>query len=90
MARDDVSSDNKGPRFAIAAIDLDDTLVGRDGAISAANVAAVERLIAIGTRVLLASGSPSQMIFATSSGTAPFSPLLSRSSTWRCGSALRD
>jgi Cof subfamily protein (haloacid dehalogenase superfamily) len=44
------------PRFAIAAIDLDDTLVGHDGAISAANVAAVRRLIAMGTRVLLASG----------------------------------
>jgi len=43
-------------RFAIAAIDLDDTLVGRDGAISAANVAAVAQLTAMGTRVLLASG----------------------------------
>jgi len=43
-------------KFAIAAIDLDDTLVGRDGAISAANVAAVARLTAMGTRVLLASG----------------------------------
>jgi len=43
-------------RFAIAAIDLDDTLVGRDGMISAANVAAVARLVAVGVRVLLASG----------------------------------
>jgi len=43
-------------RFAIAAIDLDDTLVGRDGMISAANVAAVARLVAMGVRVLLASG----------------------------------
>src|SRR5262245_34490205 len=44
------------PRFAIAAIDLDDTLVGRDGAISPANAEAVRRLVAMGTRVLLASG----------------------------------
>ena len=51
-----MSGDNKAPRFAIAAIDLDDTLVGRDGAISSANVAAVARLVAMGTRVLLASG----------------------------------
>jgi len=45
-----------GPRFALAAIDIDDTLVGHDGAISPANAAAVRRLVAIGVRVLLASG----------------------------------
>jgi Cof subfamily protein (haloacid dehalogenase superfamily) len=66
VARHDVSPSHEGtaprtpasgrPRFAIAAIDLDDTLVGRDGAISAANAAAVARLVAMGTRVLLASG----------------------------------
>jgi Cof subfamily protein (haloacid dehalogenase superfamily) len=44
------------PRFAIAAIDIDDTLVGPDGLISAANAAAVARLVAAGTRVVLASG----------------------------------
>jgi Cof subfamily protein (haloacid dehalogenase superfamily) len=44
------------PRFALAAIDIDDTLVGPDGVISAANAAAVARLLAEGTRVVLASG----------------------------------
>jgi Cof subfamily protein (haloacid dehalogenase superfamily) len=43
-------------RFALAAIDIDDTLVGPDGVISAANAAAVARLLAEGTRVVLASG----------------------------------
>ncbi|HEX7979158.1 MAG TPA: Cof-type HAD-IIB family hydrolase [Gemmatimonadaceae bacterium] len=50
------SGETPPPRFAIAAIDLDDTLVGRDGMISPANVAAVARLVAMGVRVLLASG----------------------------------
>jgi Cof subfamily protein (haloacid dehalogenase superfamily) len=44
------------PRFVVAAVDIDDTLVGPDGVISAANVAAVARLVADGTRVVLASG----------------------------------
>ena len=44
------------PRFALAAVDIDDTLVGPDGVISAANAAAVARLVADGTRVVLASG----------------------------------
>ncbi|HEV7994562.1 MAG TPA: Cof-type HAD-IIB family hydrolase [Gemmatimonadaceae bacterium] len=44
------------PRFALAAIDIDDTLVGPDGVISAENAAAVARLVAEGTRVVLASG----------------------------------
>ena len=44
------------PRFALAAIDIDDTLVGPDGVISAANAAAVARLLSEGTRVVLASG----------------------------------
>jgi Cof subfamily protein (haloacid dehalogenase superfamily) len=45
-----------GPRFALAAIDIDDTLVGPDGVISAANAAAVRRLVDEGTRIVLASG----------------------------------
>ncbi|MEO8564387.1 MAG: Cof-type HAD-IIB family hydrolase [bacterium] len=44
------------PRFALAAVDIDDTLVGADGVVSAANVAAVARLVADGTRIVLASG----------------------------------
>jgi len=44
------------PRFALAAIDIDDTLVGHDGAISAENAAAIGRLVAEGTRIVLASG----------------------------------
>src|SRR5206468_960447 len=66
VARDDVSasgdettpraSQTGTPRFALAAIDIDDTLVGHDGAISAANAAAVARLVEMGTRGILASG----------------------------------
>jgi Cof subfamily protein (haloacid dehalogenase superfamily) len=37
-------------------VDIDDTLVGPDGVISAANAAALARLVAEGTRVVLASG----------------------------------
>jgi Cof subfamily protein (haloacid dehalogenase superfamily) len=37
-------------------VDSDDTLVGPDGVISAANAAALARLVAEGTRVVLASG----------------------------------
>jgi Cof subfamily protein (haloacid dehalogenase superfamily) len=44
------------PRFALAAVDIDDTLVGPDGVISAANAAALGRLVADGTHVVLASG----------------------------------
>jgi Cof subfamily protein (haloacid dehalogenase superfamily) len=44
------------PRFGLAAVDIDDTLVGPDGVVSAANMAAVARLVAAGTRVVLASG----------------------------------
>jgi Cof subfamily protein (haloacid dehalogenase superfamily) len=52
-----VSGHSAGPRrFALAAIDIDDTLVGHDGMISAANAAAIARLLAAGTRVVLASG----------------------------------
>jgi Cof subfamily protein (haloacid dehalogenase superfamily) len=43
-------------RFGIAAIDIDDTLVGPDGIISEANAAAIARLVADGTHVVLASG----------------------------------
>ena len=43
-------------RFLLAAVDIDDTLVGPDGVISAANAAAVARLLANGTHVVLASG----------------------------------
>jgi len=53
----DVSVDRAArPRFAIAAVDIDDTLVGPDGVISAANAAAIARLVAEGTHVVLASG----------------------------------
>ena len=44
------------PRFTVAAVDIDDTLVGPDGAVSSANAAALARLVAEGTRVVLASG----------------------------------
>ena len=44
------------PRFLLAAVDIDDTLVGPDGEISAANADAVARLLAGGTHVVLASG----------------------------------
>jgi Cof subfamily protein (haloacid dehalogenase superfamily) len=44
------------PRFALAAVDIDDTLVGPDHAVSAENAAAIRRLLAAGTRVVLASG----------------------------------
>jgi Cof subfamily protein (haloacid dehalogenase superfamily) len=44
------------PRFAVAAVDIDDTLVGPDGVVSSANAAALARLVAAGTRVVLASG----------------------------------
>jgi Cof subfamily protein (haloacid dehalogenase superfamily) len=44
------------PRFVLAAVDIDDTLVGPDGVISAANAAAIARLVADGTHVVLASG----------------------------------
>jgi Cof subfamily protein (haloacid dehalogenase superfamily) len=47
---------SKRPRFALAAIDIDDTLTGADGVVSAANAAAVAQLVADGTRVVLASG----------------------------------
>ena len=42
--------------FRLAAIDIDDTLVGRDKRIGAANRAAVGRLRRLGCRVVLASG----------------------------------
>ena len=44
------------PRHRLAAIDIDDTLVGPDGVISAANADAIGRLVAGGTQVVLASG----------------------------------
>lgn len=44
------------PRFVLAAVDIDDTLVGPDGVISAANATALARLMSEGTRVVLASG----------------------------------
>jgi Cof subfamily protein (haloacid dehalogenase superfamily) len=44
------------PRFLLAAVDIDDTLVGPDGVVSPANAAAVSRLLALGTHVVLASG----------------------------------
>ena len=44
------------PRFAVAAVDIDDTLVGPDGVIRAANAEALARLVADGTLVVLASG----------------------------------
>jgi Cof subfamily protein (haloacid dehalogenase superfamily) len=48
--------DATAPRFALAAVDIDDTLVGPDHVISAENAAAIGRLLAAGTRVVLASG----------------------------------
>jgi Cof subfamily protein (haloacid dehalogenase superfamily) len=44
------------PRFLLAAVDIDDTLVGSDGIISPTNAKAVTELLARGTRVVLASG----------------------------------
>ena len=44
------------PRFTVAAVDIDDTLVGPDGVVSPANAAALTRLVAEGTHVVLASG----------------------------------
>ncbi len=44
------------PICRLAAIDIDDTLVGHDKRISAGNRAAVERLAASGCRIVLASG----------------------------------
>jgi Cof subfamily protein (haloacid dehalogenase superfamily) len=44
------------PRFGLAAVDIDDTLVGHDGVISAENAAALARLVADVTHVVLASG----------------------------------
>ena len=49
-------SETRRSRFLLAAVDIDDTLVGPDGVISAANAAAVARLLAAGTHVILASG----------------------------------
>lgn len=43
-------------RYDLAALDIDDTLLGPDGEISAANAAAVARLQRAGVRVVLASG----------------------------------
>ncbi|MBC7804582.1 MAG: HAD hydrolase family protein, partial [Akkermansiaceae bacterium] len=42
--------------FRLAAVDLDDTLLGPDKEISAANYAAVHRLVEAGVHVVLASG----------------------------------
>ena len=56
MAGDVSGAPTTRPRFALAAIDIDDTLVGHDGVISAANADAIARLRAMGTRVVLASG----------------------------------
>ncbi|HMC56240.1 MAG TPA: Cof-type HAD-IIB family hydrolase [Gemmatimonadaceae bacterium] len=44
------------PRFAVAAVDIDDTLVGPDGVISSENASALARLVDVGTLVVLASG----------------------------------
>ena len=44
------------PPFRLAAIDIDGTLLGPDGTISAANAAAIARLLACGVQVVLASG----------------------------------
>ena len=43
-------------RYALAALDIDDTLLGRDGRVSAANAAAVAEMRRRGIRVVLASG----------------------------------
>lgn len=56
LVASDALGDAARPRFALAAVDIDDTLVGPDGVISAANAAALARLLAEGTRVVLASG----------------------------------
>ena len=49
---------DRAPRggFALAAVDIDDTLLGPDGRISAANSDAVRELLRLGVRVVLASG----------------------------------
>jgi Cof subfamily protein (haloacid dehalogenase superfamily) len=49
-------SETRRSRFLLAAVDIDDTLVGPDGVISTANAAAVGRLVTAGTHVVLASG----------------------------------
>ena len=43
-------------RFQLAAIDIDDTLIGPDGTISVANAEAIDGLRRAGTRIVLASG----------------------------------
>jgi Cof subfamily protein (haloacid dehalogenase superfamily) len=43
-------------RYQIAAIDIDDTLIGHDGTISVANAEAIDRMRLAGTRIVLASG----------------------------------
>ncbi|MBC8134277.1 MAG: HAD hydrolase family protein, partial [Fibrella sp.] len=42
--------------FRLAAVDLDDTLLGPDKEISRANYAAIHRLVSAGVHVVLASG----------------------------------
>jgi hypothetical protein len=51
-----VSARSHAVRFRLAAVDIDDTLVGPDGVISADNAAAVAELLARGMHVVLASG----------------------------------
>jgi hypothetical protein len=63
----------RAPRYQLAAVDIDDTLLGPDGAISAANAAAVARLRASGARVVLASGRshPNMLPFHRALGLPP-------------------
>lgn len=54
---------NKTAAYRLAAIDIDDTLLGRDGKISAENAAAIAEMRRRGVRVVLASGrSPANMM----------------------------
>ncbi|MDG3003596.1 Cof-type HAD-IIB family hydrolase [Paludisphaera mucosa] len=51
-----MSSPKRPPEYALAAIDIDETLIGPDRKVGAANRKAIERLQALGCRVVLASG----------------------------------
>jgi Cof subfamily protein (haloacid dehalogenase superfamily) len=73
-------------RYLLAAIDIDDTLIGHDGTISVANAEAIDRLRAAGTRVVLASGrSHANMLPFHAALQLPAGPLVSAQ-----GAVVRD
>lgn len=49
-------------QWIVAAIDLDDTLLRRDGTISARNVAALNRWLASGRQIVIATGRPHRSV----------------------------